>query len=136
MSQVFTAISQGGELEYTDPMALRQFLVMNPGEVFVNVGRNRRKSQRSNPQNAYYHGVVLKIISDHTGETVEDLHDHFRVRFLMHGEKFARPRSTSGLSVGEFEEYLSKIRMFANLDLGCIIPLPNEVITETEFIVS
>jgi hypothetical protein len=122
----FTAISQGGKLEFSDPKRLEQYLIMNPGEVFINIGKNRRHKSRSLSENAYYWGVVLKLISEHTGETVEDLHDHFRVRFLMHGEKFERPRSTTSLSVAEFEEYLAKIRLFATQDLNVFIPLPNE----------
>lgn len=128
MNQTFTAISERGELTFNDPQRLKHFLAMNPGEMYINIGRNKRKKQRSNAENAYYWGIVLKIISDHTGETVEDLHEHFRVRFLMQGEKFSRPKSTTGLSVGEFEEYLQKIRMFATTDLNCFIPLPNESI--------
>lgn len=124
--QSFIAISQGGELEFTDPERLKQFLLLNTGEMFVNIGKNKRNKQRSNNQNAYYWSIVLQLISDHTGETVEDLHDHFRVRFLMRGEKFARPVSTTSLSVSEFEDYLSKIRMFASQDLNVFIPLPNE----------
>lgn len=121
----FTAISHNGELEYTDPERLRQFLIQNPGEMFVNVGKNRRKI-RSNSQNEYYWGVVLQLISEFTGETVEDLHDHFRVRFLMQGEKFSHPRSTTSLTTAEFEDYLAKIRLFATQDLNVFIPLPNE----------
>jgi hypothetical protein len=124
--QTFTAIAQGGQLEFTDPKSLEQFLVMNPGEVFINIGKNRRKRQRSNNQNEYYWGCVLKLISEHTGDTVEDLHDHFRIRFLMRGVKLDSPRSTTSLSTSEFEEYLSKIRHFAQMDLQVFIPLPHE----------
>lgn len=124
--QTFIAISQEGELEFADPERLKQFLLYNPGELYINIGKNRRKKTRSEGENKYYWGVVLQLISEHTGETPEDLHDHFRVRFLMQGDKFQRPRSTTSLSVTEFEDYLSKIRIFAQQDLNVFIPLPHE----------
>lgn len=124
--QTFMAISQDGELEFAEPDRLKQYLLLNTGEVFINIGKNRRNKTRSDQENRYYWGVVLPLISDHTGETTEDLHDHFRVRFLMHGDKFQRPRSTTSLTISEFEDYLSKIRMFAIQDLNVFVPLPNE----------
>jgi hypothetical protein len=124
--RTFLATAHGGELEFMDHEAWRQFLIQNPGEVFINIGKNRRKKQRSDNQNAYYWGVCLQLISDHTGESTEDLHDHFRVRFLMHGERFARPKSTTSLTTAEFEDYLAKIRLFAQQDLNVFIPLPHE----------
>ena len=125
--QTFTALGDtSGKLEFVDEDRLRQFVRMNAGELFVNIGKNRRKKGISSPQRAYYFGVILQLISDHTGESVDDLHDHFKVRFLMHGERFERPKSISSLTSAETEEYFHKIRMFAQLDLNVFIPLPNE----------
>lgn len=97
----------------------------NNREVYV-VIKNRRKT-RTNNQNSYYWGVVLELISQHTGHLPEHMHDYFRFQFLMDRElNFPRPISTKDLNTQDFEEYLSKIRMFASQELGIFIPLPNE----------
>lgn len=54
-TQNFIAYSRQGELEFTDSEAVRQFLLLNPGEVFINIGKNRRKTPRTTPQNSSIH---------------------------------------------------------------------------------
>lgn len=77
-------------------------------------------------ENNYYWGVVLDAIADTTGYTPEEVHDAMRWKFLRVGGRFERVKSTTSLSTHEFEEYLEKIRMFANQELNCRIPLPRE----------
>jgi hypothetical protein len=90
------------------------------------------KKERSNNQNAYYWGVLIRILSDETGQEADDLHEHFRDRFLtknfihIGGEEKEVAKSTKKLSTNEFEEYQEKIRAFAAEELSIIIPLPNE----------
>ena len=86
---------------------------------------------RSNSQNAYYWGVVLAIIEDETGHSVDEIHQFFRSKFLpnhklLFGLAVNSPKSTSELSTMEFETYLSKIIMFASQELQLIIPNPEE----------
>jgi len=91
------------------------------------------KNNRSNNQNRYYWGVVLKYISNNTGSTPEELHDVFKPMFLkefisFNGSEVERVKDTKRLTTLEFEAYLTKIRTFASAELGVFIPLPNEVI--------
>lgn len=86
---------------------------------------------RSHNQNAYYWGVVLSILADHTGDDVESLHEYFKVRFLTRtreaiSQTYKYIPSTSDLTIMEFERYISQIVKFASFELGCIIPNPNE----------
>lgn len=98
----------------------------------------KKKEKRSISQNAYYNWVVLKVFMEYTGSSQEDLHYFFKNKFLSNVieidiwwklEKFRHIKSTTDLNKKEFEEYLSKIRMFAS-DQGLCIPLPNEDLTE------
>ena len=86
---------------------------------------------RSQRQNAYYFGVVLKTIGDDVGYTVEEMHQLMAKEFLSYekspGELFVR--STTSLNTKEFEDYLAKVRRFAATELSIFVPLPNE----TEF---
>jgi hypothetical protein len=91
------------------------------------------KSIRSNNQNRYYWGVVIKILSEHTGYFADELHEALRERFLNYksltlgGEDIPIKRSTTKLKTSEFEDYLSKIKVWAARDMGVTIPDPNEI---------
>jgi hypothetical protein len=97
-------------------------------DVEVIVRRWRKK--RSLPQNSYYWGVVLKLIAGQTGHTDEEVHEHMKWRFLRKHGKLETVRSTTKLSTIEMEEYLAKIRNFAQEKLDIYIPLPNEISDE------
>jgi len=86
------------------------------------------KKPRSENENRYYWGVVIKILADELGYLDKnDVHDAMRLRFLKENGKLETIRSTASLSTQEFEEYLSKIRIFASSELNIIIPEPNSV---------
>lgn len=90
-------------------------------EIFVKI------KPRSRQENSYYWSVVVGTLADHTGFSPEEIHAALKMKFLKIVKgKLESCRSTTELTVGEFEDYLSKIRMFANEELNCLIPLPNE----------
>ncbi len=95
-------------------------------------------TKRSNPQNRYYFGVVVKLISSHTGFSSLEIHEILKHKFLKRGVVLINNRggrefqditeSTTDLNTVQFEEYLSKIRQWASEELSVYIPLPHEVI--------
>jgi hypothetical protein len=90
------------------------------------------RDNRSNRQNRYYWGVVLKVLSDYTGFTQDEMHEELKKRFLSYfkvlptGEEVKLTQRTANLNTEEFERYLEKVRMFAAQELDVVIPLPNE----------
>jgi len=87
------------------------------------------KRSRSLPQNAYYHAVVVMLISEATGFTREETHNTLKMKFLtdmVHGSKTDLPRmkSTTELSTIEFCEYIEQIQIFAAEFLDLFIPDP------------
>jgi len=79
----------------------------------------KEAKMRSLPENRYYWGVVLEILSNETGYTPNEMHEVCRSMFLNENitlQKKERteiiniPISTTSLKTVEFEEYLSKIR--------------------------
>lgn len=104
----------------------------------VTITIDRCRKTRSNPQNAYYWGVVLPIIKQaylDTGwrKNIEDIHAELRVMFSrkevaneLTGEIATLPCSTTELSTSQFMEYLAEIGQWAAEELGCYIPEPNE----------
>lgn len=101
-----------------------------PEVIYVHL--SQVKSDRSNQQNRYYWGVVLKLVSEETGYQPEEIHELFKNKYLkqfieINGDEYEICGSTTRLKTHEMEEYLAKIRQFASMKLSLYIPLPNEV---------
>ena len=112
--------------------AFKNYLARNANKRTVLKCKLYRK-QRSNPQNAYYWGVVLPMIADELGYDIDEIHDLMKLKFnkqVRQGTRgeMALPGSTTKLTTTEFEEYLERIRVWAITEFGIKIPLPNETI--------
>lgn len=91
----------------------------------------KSKRVRSLNQNKYYWGVVVKIVSNHTGYTSEETHQELARMFLAYdnnGKRFVK--STAKLNTFDFEQYTEKCRQWAWHEMNVHIPLPNEVTEE------
>ena len=92
------------------------------------------EKQRSLSANKYYWGVVLKLISNETGESAENFHEYFKFKFNpkemeVNGKTVTVGGETKKMKQEEFMEvYVDKIRLWAMETLNCYIPLPQEVI--------
>lgn len=93
----------------------------------------RDRDNRSNRQNKYYWGVIIKMISDYTGFFPDEVHEILKGKFLSYekvithtGQEVTLSMSTAELDKYDFEQYLEKCRIFAAGELDLIIPLPNE----------
>lgn len=88
------------------------------------------KQTRSIPQNKLYR-LWLTCISQETGNEVNDLHEHFKEKYLepttteVFGVKHTR-YTTTNLNTVQFTNYLEKIRIEADRDLFIKLPLPEE----------
>lgn len=92
-----------------------------------------KRPTRSLMQNAYYWGVVIKILSDEIGYDPETMHEYMKDKFsfkkdidMPDGGTMIKVKSTTDLSTIEFEDYLTRVREWAKDFLECFIPLPNE----------
>lgn len=105
--------------------------------VIVTVKKLYRK--RSNPQNAYYWGVVINEFclgfNDTQGEDCEpeDAHYFLKQQFNYKeiydkktGEVLKIGKTTTNSTTIEFEEYLESCRRFIQEWFGRTVPLPNE----------
>ncbi len=95
-------------------------------EVYV-----ERPKSRSSKENRYFHGIVLELLSDFTGEDPETLKIFLKKKFgwietkQVMGMMVEVPISTAAMSTTDFEKFMSQIRMFGDT-LGVYIPEPNE----------
>lgn len=98
----------------------------------------RLRATRSQKQNRYHWGVVMKMISGETGYTREEIHDLMKMKFLskelafLDGngevvEQYVLGGSTRGLDTKEFSEFDERIKEWAaGPPLNLYIPDPNE----------
>ena len=62
----------------------------------------------------------------------DDLHDYFKAKFLgfetikVFDSEVTRVVSTTAKNTKQFKEYLDKIQVFANVDLGVKLPDPTD----------
>jgi hypothetical protein len=87
---------------------------------------------RSIDVNSYYWGIVLKRISDETGANSLELHEFFKTLFNFgynwHGDEVVvKSGSTAGMDHPDFWDYVEKVRLYAELDLGIVIETEGEV---------
>lgn len=98
------------------------------------------KYQRSGRQNRYYHGVVLRTFGNsEIGYTEQEWHEILKHKFLKEWrtvkgktktEEIEITKSTTDLNTKEFEEFMTKVRQWASIELGIWIPEPNEPPTQ------
>jgi len=92
----------------------------------------KHKTARSSNQNRYYWAVIVKMLSDETGYSRDEMHEILKAKFLGCQAKVGKQyvhysRSTITLKTNEFEDYLTEVREWASTELNCFLPLPNEV---------
>ena len=120
-------------LKWTDPQAMSKYLSRRVGKT-AKVSFQVEHSKRTLAENAYYHWVIVKILSDETGFSPEEMHDIIKTHFLTEKirlpkdrrRKITRTRSTTDLTTVEFEILCENIRTWAQLTLNIHIPKPNE----------
>ena len=85
-----------GKLTLEKPDRFKQYVRGISGPVMVVLKRPRKP--RSEKENRYYWGVVLKLIAEHTGHTPEEVHSGLKMKFLLsHDEKLPYLKSTAQL---------------------------------------
>lgn len=128
----FRGTVKGGKLIIIDRVAFDEHVAAFPEGTELGLVIAKRYKDRSDRQNGYYWGVVLKIISDHTGHSTEELHEIFKRKFLppriltYRGTTFKVPMSTTESDTLEFTDYIERIRAEAGT-MGITIPDPDQV---------
>ena len=85
------------------------------------------RSERTLNQLAYYWGIILPLIAEHTGHSTPDLHEIFKRLYLppklvkWRGRDIKMPNTTKELSKGEMVEYIERVIAEA-AQLGIVVP--------------
>lgn len=104
---------------------------LNDKEVDIMIQLHSNK--RTLAQNRLY-WMWIGLISDHCGyDDPEDAHKAFGAKFLADRSKqlpFAK--STTKLDTLDFHEYMNKVERYANVELGIVLPHPEDLFHEYE----
>ena len=94
----------------------------------------RWKKPRQNPQNAYLWGVCYRAVAEHTGYTVDDIHQYALMacfgteEYEVFGKRRVRPQRTTTrprtMTIAEFAAYVEWFRAWAASEVGVNIPDP------------
>ena len=127
---VFTGTVDKGKLILDQPQKyLVQIAALNGKRVELVL--RKKRNPRTLRQNAYYHGVVLEILSEHFGYDHDEMHDALKYQFLrFRSDKspdLISVKSTTKLSTEEFNDYVNRIVRFAADKYGIFIPDPHQV---------
>lgn len=137
----FTGTAQRGNFVPTNVLAvaqhMRQFQEGQELEITISKKYKKRTSGQHDEMtnfNGYLFGIVYKMIGDEIGEMDLD-YIHAWVQIATGNFKVMRectkiPAGTRHMSGGEFAEYCSRVRMWANQELHLMIPEPNEIVYE------
>jgi hypothetical protein len=132
---VTTGYIKAGRLEMRNRKQVSaQLKRMKDGEVLITI--EKKHATRSAQANRYFWGVVVEMISDHTGYTPDEVAEILKAKFLPkklavcdgNGEvvgEFVIGGTTTRLNKIEFGEYIESIRRWSAETLGVVIPDPD-----------
>ena len=116
---------EGGKLTVPDEDGFKRALSCLAGRVLITV--EYVKDKRSERQNRYYFGVLIKILADELGYSTDEMHEALKWKFLkIHETELPTVRSTTTLDIQEFSDYCEKIKQFAATELNIVLPDPNQ----------
>jgi hypothetical protein len=123
---VFTGEVKNSKIQFDDDIAYQIWIAdLNGKRVRVIVEQETYK--RTDPQNKYYWGVVVEILSQELGYETEEVHNLLKSMFLkrrviLKGKEYISIGSTAKLNTAQFTDYIEKIKRFASMELSIIIP--------------
>ena len=124
-----------GRLTFHGLQRLEQF-VRTLGDGPIQMLLRQPQATRSFEAQKYYFGVVLKLLSEHTGHSVDELHEWAKARFIPRyvsicdrngvvKDDLVVGGTTTTLTTAQFFEYVEEIRKFAAEELDVAIPDPD-----------
>jgi len=131
-----------GEFVPDDPDRWLRHLSSFRDDTRVTATIKREARTRTGPQRRYYFGVIVTMVSHHTGHEIEEVHLNLKmnyIRVLEDGTQVVglpaerdkngllRIGSTKKFSTKQQEEYNEIIRRWAAVELFLNIPEPNQV---------
>ena len=100
------------KIELYDTYTYNKYIASLDGEIEIII--RPLQASKTSAQDAYYRGVVIKLLSEHTGYTKEEMHKVCMEQYDI--------ESTANLSKQEYSDYISSTIRWAVTVLDCYIP--------------
>lgn len=122
----FVGTIEKGQLNVDFQANFNRYLTTLEGQrVTIEVKKFRKN--RTDQQNRFWWGVVINILSKHTGYEPEEMHDAIKIKFLpVEKMGLISGRSTARLNTAEFNDLIERVQRWAAQDLQVYIPDPEE----------
>lgn len=125
---------EGGKIHLDNKLLFDAALMRWDGRVCITV--ESEELTRTDRASRYYFGAVLKRIKEHTGHSIEDLHEFYKAEFNSKILFWTNPRtgemhertvaqSTTRLKRDEFYDYVEQVRFHAASELGVLTEDPD-----------
>ena len=125
-------VNKNGQIPKAASEAIRNELLLLAGKK-VTIYVEKFKKKRSNEQNSFYWSVPVKMISEYTGYTNEEVHELLKSKFLgikkikIGGDEIERGNTTTNLTTTEYMAYIEDVQRWASETLNLYIPDPSEI---------
>ena len=100
-----------GKLTLDDLFAFKDYLKEIDGDIHLEI--KSAEKVRSPQQNAYYR-VIIRILSEELGYEENEMHKVIKEKYQI--------SSTRQLSKPEFTELIEKLKRWAAIDMGIVLP--------------
>ena len=132
ITPIFYATVEDGKLVLENRSQFNHFVSKYEGKELAIIIK-KSSLIRTKAENAYYWGVIVRMVADEMAVLPDEAHDFLKSKFLkvgveVNGKRYEITKSTASLSVDEFEEYCQKCREWSANELNAPIPEPNEII--------
>jgi hypothetical protein len=124
---IFHGTVLNGKLKLDNRQGFSRLVQMLEGRE-IEIRLAKRRKARSSPQNRFYWGVLIRMMSEHTGHLPDEVHEGFKHHFLVDriDTGLPRVRSTSSLTTEEFSRYVDDCVQLS-AEMGVIVPDPASV---------
>jgi len=132
MKLKFKASVKNGKASLDKPHLYSEAIKKYEGKE-IQITIDKWSSIRTHQQNSYLHGVLFKMIAEHTGYSIQEAKNKvkceigFYDEIKVKGEKVLIMKETSKLNKKDFGEFVDSVRIFAMERLDLNLPLPSDI---------
>jgi len=131
MEKIFRGRIENQRLKLLDPDSFKSLIISLDGkEIELTLGK--KKENRTLNQNDLM-WAINTLVANELGWEKDDLHEFFKEKFspkkkiTVKGVETIIPKGTSHFTKEEFSEYIERIKRFAAIELGIVIPDNSEI---------
>lgn len=131
MNEIFLGRVEKQKLQLQDHDEFKALIVSLDGKDIELTLRKKKENRTLNQNDLLW--AINTLIANELGWEKDDLHEFFKEKFspkkkiTVKGVETIIPKGTSQFTKDEFSEYIERIKRFAAIELGIVIPDNSEI---------